>query len=812
MTDPASSPLPHPFTTLIGREHDIDSIVALLRTASGSVITLVGPAGVGKSRLAIAAANAVAGDFQQAAVYVDLAPIADPALVLPAVAGALGLPDESAAAGRLAHYLSDRSLLLVIDNFEQVVGAGSVLNSCLAGAPGVRALVTSQTPLRVWGEQEYAVDPLPVPPEIRAGDLEPDMLERYGDYPSVRLFVSRAQNVRSGFRLTQLNLPAVVDICRQLDGIPLAIELAAARSNVLSPEALQHRLTGSLQLLSSGPRDAPDRHQTLHAAIEWSYSLLDPREARLLDRLSIFSGSFSLPAAEAVAANAPIVLSSSYYVESHPALPPDDGLLDWTDVFELLDALVDHSLVQRVESSDDDPRFRIFQTIRQVAAGRLVEHGEAERIALRHATWYRALAESAWAPDGVPALEGVWLAALDADSENIRSALDFLSEHDPAIASTMAASLLWYYYIRGRRQEGIRAIERVAGAFDPQVLRPEARARSAFAYGNLLALFPATRQAGIDTLESVLDDLRTLGNDWGAGYTSLALATLAEDDGHYERALALIAQSRPLLEAVNDPATLANVDFHTAVSLFGLGRMSEARALATPVAFAPPEHAGLNAAYALHLIGLIDFAEGHAVDAARRFREAAEFCDRHGIVATASELLDATATVLETRGDPELVARLFGAADRHNLESANPITYPERTYYDAARDRARETLGSGRFLELLAEGAAMPRAAAFSLMRQTLDALIEDIEPTPVPPLPIFGTTQPFGLTVRELDVLRLVAMGRSDREIADTLFISHGTARTHVRNILGKMNAPNRSAATSIALRERLVDLSEVG
>lgn len=813
MTDPASSPLPHPFTTLIGRERDIESIAAHLRAVSGSIVTLVGPAGVGKSRLAIAAANSVEADFQHGTVYVDLAPVGDPDHVLPAVVSALGLPDEAVAAGQLAQYLSDRSLLLVIDNFEQVVDAGPVLNSCLAGAPGVRALITSQTPLRVWGEQEYAVEPLPVPPAIGPGELEPGMLERYGAAPSVRLFVSRAQNVRSGFRLTEANLPAVVAICRYLDGIPLAIELAAARSNVLSPEALQHRLTGSLQLLSSGPRDAPDRHQALRIAIEWSYSLLDPREAHLLDRLSVFAGSFSLPAVEAIAANAPIALATSYYVDSQPPLPPDDGLLEWTEVFDLLDALVDHSLVQRVESSDDDPRFRLFQTIRQLGATRLAERGESHRIAARHATWFRALAESAWGPDGVPALEDRWLGALDADSENLRSALDYLSEHDPPTASTMAAALIWYFYIRGRRVEGIRAIERVAGTFDPALLTPEARARTSFAHGNLLALFPATRQAGIAELESVLGDLRTLGNDWGAGYTLMALATLAEDDGDYQRALDSIAEARPLLEAVNDRATLANVDFHTAVSLFGLGRLTEARALAATVAFASPEHAGLNIAYALHLAGLIDLAEGRFVDAAQRFRDAADFSARHGIVATASELLDSTATLQETRGDPELVARLFGAADRHNLESGNPITYPERIYYDAARDRTRETLGSARFLELLAQGSAMSRTAAFSLMRQTLDAIVENVERTPSPPpLPVFGSTQPYGLTNRELDVLRLVAAGMSDREIGDTLFISHGTARTHVRNILGKMNVPNRSAATSIALREQLVDFSEAG
>jgi predicted ATPase/DNA-binding CsgD family transcriptional regulator len=813
MSDSVSSSLPHPFTSLIGRERDIESIASLLRASAGSMVTLVGPAGVGKTRLAIAVAEKLAAEFEQGAVYVDLAPVTDPAQVVPAVAHALEIPDAALAAGQLAQFLSDRSLLLVLDNFEQVVDTGPFINSCLAGAPGVRALVTSQTSLRVRGEKEYAVEPLPLPPALPPFQLEQNGLARYRDNPSVRLFVNRAQSVRSGFQLTELNLPAVIAICRYLDGIPLAIELAAARSNVLSPEALLRRLTSSLQLLNNGPRDAPHRHRALHAAIEWSYGLLDPREARLLDRLSVFSGSFSLPAVEAIAANAPITFAPSFYVGQDPQLPPDDGLLEWTDVFDLLDALASHSLVQRVETTGDDARFRLFQTIRQLGADRLAERGETERIALRHATWFRALAESAWGPDGVAQLEGKWLAALDADSENLRSALDFLSERDPAMASTMAAALLWYFYIRGRRLEGIGAIERVYNRFDPALLTPATRARTTFALGSLQALYPDTRHQGVALLESVVDDLRATGNDWGVGYALMALAVLAEDDGDYERALDFIAQSRPLLDAVDDPATLANVDFHTAVSLFGLGKVAEARALAATVAFATPDSVGLNIAYALHLVGMIDLAEGRSRDAARSFGASADFSEQHGIIATAAELLDATATLQESRGDAELVARLFGAADRLNRESGNPITYPERIYYDAARDRARQSLGSARFQELLAAGAALPPAAAFALMRQTLDAFEDaDGAATLPPPLPVIGAAQPYGLTNRELDVLRLVATGMSDREIADLLYISHGTARTHVRNILGKMEAPNRSAATSIALRERLVDLSEAG
>ena len=803
--------LPQSFTPLIGRSDDIDRVADLLGATGGAVLTLTGTAGAGKTRLAIAVAESVAHGFAQGVVFVDLSALDDEHHVLPAIAHALGLAGEENTPGRLARFLSDRSQLLVLDNFEHLLGAAPMLNSCLAGAPGVRTLVTSQKPLRVRGEREYAVEPLAVPPALSPADIDPNALADYREIPSIRLFTMRAQSARSAFQLTSANLPAVVAICRHLDGIPLAIELAAARSNVLSPEALLGRLHASLQLLSGGPRDAPDRHQALRAAIDWSYGLLDTREALLLDRLSVFSGSFSLSAAEAIAGNAAITFQPSFYIDTEPHLPPESDSLEAPEIFELLDGLVDHSLVQRVETAGDEPRFRLYQTIRQLAASKLAERNEGARTQLRHATWYHALAETAWGADGVSVLEFDWLEALEIDLENLRAALTFLTEYRPAEASTMAAGMVWFYYIRGRRMEGIRAMERTRGQFAPDAISAAAHARNDFAYGNLLSLYPATRQTGIEMLEAVLAELRGLGNTWGEGYTLIALAILKEDNGDYERALEFIAQSRPLLEAVNDPATLANVDFHTAVSLFGLRRMVEARELAARVAYAAPEEGGLNIAYALHLLGMIDLAEGDTQGAVRHLLQADEFSAKAGIVATATELLDATAALQESQGDPELVVRLFGAADRHNRDSGNPITYPERNYYDAARKRARQATGTARYHELVHAGASLSLDAAFTLMRETLHAL-EVPEPAALPALPVFGTAHPFGLTNRELDVLRLVALGMSDREIADALFISHGTARTHVRNILGKMDVPNRSAATSIALREQLVDLSETG
>jgi len=811
MTNASLFPVPQTFTALIGRECAIEAICTHLRSANLPILTLIGPAGVGKTRLAIAAAQALEPELANGVAYVDLSTLRDPGEVLPAVVRALGLPDGEAAAGQLARYFGDRSLLLVLDNFEHVLDAAPALNAALASAPDVRVLVTSQAPLHVSGEWEFAVEPLSLPPPLPMSEIDPGTLECYRQTPALQLFVDRARHVRPSFELTVQNLPAVVAICHDLDGLPLALELAASRSNVLSPAALLSRLHGSLHLLSGGPRDAPARHQALQAALEWSYGLLAPREALLLDRLSLFRGSFTLAAAEAVAGSAPIEFLPSLYVEPRPSIPVDDTALDPADIFDLLGALVDHSLVQRVETSGEDPRFRLFETVRQLTTAKLAARGETARTALRHALWFHTRAESAWGADGVPLLERHWLEALDTDLENLRAALDFFSEHDPARTAIMASALVWFYYTRAHRLEGIRTIERVAPMLDRSGLPPVARARIGFSLGSLLMLLPATRSAGVEALKSALAEFEAAGHCWGTGYTLVALGVLREDDGDYPAALDYLARARPWLEAVNDPVTLANVDFHTAVSLFGLGRFGEARALASTVAFSTPDRVGLNIGYALHLVGMIDLAEAKPWAAARRLLESGDFSQRHSIVATTTELLDGTAALHARYGDPALAARLFGAADRYNRESGHPITFPERTYYDAARDRIRATLGSQRFEEQLAAGASLSLDAAFEAMRQALHVIAAE-SPPEAPSLPMLETLRPYGLTQRELDVLRLVALGKSDREIADMLFISHATARTHVRNLLGKMGAPNRSAATSIALREQLVDLNEAG
>jgi predicted ATPase/DNA-binding CsgD family transcriptional regulator len=796
------SSLPRPFTALIGREHDVATIAELLEPFSGSVLTLVGPAGVGKTRLAIAVANAVADRFVDGVAYIDLAAVTDPDQVLPMLVSALGIPDGEGAPSRLARFLDDRSLLLVVDNFEQVRDAAPALNACLAAARDVRTIITSQAPLRVRGEREYSVEPLPFPDAQLRGPISADELRAIEGSPAVELFVRRAHMVRPSFALTTGNAAAVAAICRQLDGLPLAIELAAARSNILSPEALLSRLSTPLQFLRSGPRDVPQRHQALHAALSWSVGLLPSDEALLLERLSIFAGGFSLAAAEAVAGCDPIEFEPSFYAEP-PDLPPNEPRLETGRIFDLLDALVDHSLVQQVES-DDEPRFRLFTTIRQFGRERLQARGTEDQIALRHASWYRSKAEATWTAAGPSAPESEWLGALERDVDNFRAAIAWLTETDPAAASTFVAALGWLFYFYGRRNEGIGAFERTDGRFDPAVLSPVNRARNHYIRGILLAHCPGREREGGSHFEAMLAEVEALDIDWAVGFALVALGVTAEDAGEYERALELFHRARPILEAQGGIANTANVDFHMASALLGLSRTSEARALVEPIVALDPADAGVNLVYALHLIGVICIVEGDLPGAARSTRRFIDTALSAHMGRVSTEATDATATIAVRSGDFELGARLFGTADRVNSDADYAIQFPERPVYLAAREAAREALGQDRFDELYCAGRQIGFEAAVALVREALDSYAGGGE--------AHGTQDVEArlLTPRELEVLQLVAAGMTDREIGERLFISHATARTHVGNILEKLRVPSRSAATSLALRAGLVRLED--
>ncbi|HVR41725.1 MAG TPA: protein kinase, partial [Thermoanaerobaculia bacterium] len=410
--------LPHAIAPIVGRDGEVHEVVSMLRRPDVRLLTLTGPGGTGKTRLGIAAGAELVRDFEHGVFLVSLALIRDPLLVAQEIADTLGITEGGASLlDTLKQFLRDKSMLLILDNLEQVLDCAPVVADLLTAAPLVKALGTSRAPLHIRGEREYAVPPLMTPPS----NADTDELLRYA---SVALFVERAASVKSDFMLTPENAQAVAELCVRLEGLPLAIELAAARVKLLPPQAMLARVGNRLQFLGGGPRDLPERQQTMRAAISWGYNLLDDGEKRLFEHLSVFRGGLSLSQAEA---------------------------LGGANLLDQLQSLVDKSFVRRdADHSEDEPRYTILETIREYGLERLAASGDEERIRGNHATLMASIAESA--PSDTERL------ALDHD--NFRAALEWcLAAKEASLALRITGALWWLWYLHGHYAEGRRWLE-----------------------------------------------------------------------------------------------------------------------------------------------------------------------------------------------------------------------------------------------------------------------------------------------------------------------------------------------------------------
>ena len=440
--------LPAQMTKFVGRRREIAKIEQLLETAR--LLTLIGPPGTGKSRLALETAARIINRFANGLFFVDLAPINDPDLIISTIAQTLGILE---IAGRdteetLKSYLQQKRLLLLLDNFEHIIDAAPLVNELLMAAPGLKILITSRQPLQIYGEQEYAVPPLIVP------DLDhPEPLQTLSQFEAVELFIQHAQAVSPGFALDDVNATAVAEICVHLDGLPLAIELAAARVKLFSPELIRTRLKDRFTTLTGGSRYLPDRLQTLRAAIDWSYELLDEDEKRLFARLAVFQGGRTVEAVDTIC--------------GQDLIP---------DTFTLLESLLNKSLLQQYTGPDGEPRFTMLETIHEYARERLQENGETECIHKQHADYFVALAELAETELSGPKAKQ-WCTRLQIEMGNLRTALTWALANDEAlVALRLASALRDYWYDAGNSIEGLkwtgRALERAADA--PPAMRAKA--------------------------------------------------------------------------------------------------------------------------------------------------------------------------------------------------------------------------------------------------------------------------------------------------------------------------------------------------
>lgn len=807
--------LPVPPNRLVGREQECAALTELLKDQRTRLITLTGPGGVGKTHLSLELAAETASRFPGGVVFVSLSPISDAELVLPTLAQALGLRE---AAGQpliqlLRDALAGRNMLLVIDNFEHVMQAGGDIGALLAATEGPTFLVTSRSPLHLRTEREYPIHPLPLP---RVSDAS--TATSLENNAAVALFVERARAARPAFALTDANASAIVEICRRLDGLPLAIELAAAMTRVLSPHALLARMDNRLRLLISGATDLPDRQRTLRDTIGWSYDLLNPEEQTVFRRLAVFAGGASLDAIE--------------FVSGGNATQNDMIGIPRAPVLSVVTSLVTKSLLVQLDDSEspdpltDDPRFRMLATIQEFAAERLEDSNEAHTARRLHLDWLLEFAEKAepqlTGPDQVQ-----WLLRLDAEHDNIRAALAWAADHSHEQGMRLASALWRYWATHGLLTEGHTWLCRFLDS--PAHAAESVRAKAFSSLGNLsldLGDYHAASEAYQEALtawerlehtrgiadalngqglvdwyrgdyesarrrhEQSLELRRKIGDRHGQGNSLTNLGNAVKDSGDPHTARELHQQALAIRQSLGHRVGVGYSYLNLGDVSRRLGDAADAITMFSKC-LAAFQEAGdtLGIGYALQGLGLAKKLAGDAQGANAHFAEAIRMRlglgDRRGVI----ESIEGIASVAASLDHVPVAATLFGAAHALREQIGAQLPEPDRLLYGPVIETIRRMLPQATFSASWNTGTRLSLPESADLALTAAQKIASDQE-------------RPAGvLSEREVEVLQLVAAGMTNGQVAERLFLSRRTVDAHLRRIYDKLELSTRAEAIRFAM-----------